>query len=67
MPKRIGYLYEKVVDEKNCIRAVIEMTKGKQKNRKAMSIREGAERYGRIISDELANGTQCLRLATWAF
>ena len=56
MPKRIGYLYEKVIDEKNCIRATIEMTKGKQKNRKAMSIRENADKYGKIIADELASG-----------
>jgi RNA-directed DNA polymerase len=56
MPKRIGYLYEQVIDEKNCIRAVIEMTKGKQKNRKAISIRENAEKYGKEIAEEIAKG-----------
>lgn len=55
MPKRIGFLYEKVIDESNCTRATIEMTKDKNHNRKAMKIRDNAEEYGKSIAEELKN------------
>jgi RNA-directed DNA polymerase len=54
MPKRTGYLYEKVVSKENCTAAVIEMTKGKHKNRRAMYMRENAEAYGAALAAELS-------------
>ena len=56
MPKRIGYLYEQVVSEENCIQAVIEMTKDKLKNRKARWIRNNAESYGKRLVQDLQIG-----------
>lgn len=56
MPKRVGYLYEKVIDADNCTKAVAEMTKGKHKNRRAMIMREKAAEYGKRLADDLASG-----------
>ena len=56
LPKRIGHLYELVISEENCIAATIEMTKGKNHNKKAMRIRKNAEDYGRRLAKELAEG-----------
>jgi len=56
MPKRAGYLYEQVISKENCIAATIEMTKNKNKSKKAMRIRENAVAYGSRIADDLASG-----------
>lgn len=56
MPKRIGYLYEKVIDPDSCAQAVIEMTRGKHKNRRAMIMRENAAIYGKNLANDLASG-----------
>lgn len=56
MPKRSGYLYEQVISRENCIAATIEMTKNKNKSKKAMRIRENAVAYGSRLADELATG-----------
>lgn len=56
MPKRIGYLYEQVISEANCIQATYEMTKDKNHNKKAMRIRRNSEAYGRRIASELSEG-----------
>ncbi|MDD3288432.1 MAG: reverse transcriptase domain-containing protein [Alphaproteobacteria bacterium] len=56
MPKRVGYLYEQVISPENCIAATTEMTKNKNKSKKAMRIRANAETYGKALADELASG-----------
>lgn len=56
MPKRIGYLYDQVVSDDNCIQAVIEMTKDKLKNNKAKRIRENAVSYGKRLASDLREG-----------
>lgn len=56
MPKRIGHLFEQVISEENCIAAVVEMTKGKNKNRKAMRIRKNSMLYGKRLASEISNG-----------
>ena len=55
MPKRVGYLYEKVVAYDNCENAYKEMTKGKHKNVRAMKMRENAADFGQRLADELTN------------
>ena len=56
MPKRIGYLYERVISEENCITAESEMTRHKNKNRSAMRIKENPEKHGKILSELLSSG-----------
>lgn len=57
MPKRTGFLFEKVVSVDNCVAAVLEMTKGKGDNERAIRMRKEAQRYGEIVSEMLTNGT----------
>lgn len=57
MPKRTGFLYERVISASNCAKATVEMTKGKSHNKRAMSMRENADKFGEIIAAELANDT----------
>ena len=57
MPKRTGFLYEKVISVDNCIAAVKEMARGKSKNRRAMIMKENAIEYGNHISKMLSEGT----------
>ena len=56
MPKRIGHLYEQVISEDNCMAAVVEMTKGKNKNKKAMRIRKNSVSYGKRLAAEVSSG-----------
>jgi hypothetical protein len=55
MPKRIGYLYEKLVSTENCIKAEKLMSKNKPKNQMAKQIGANAEEYGRQLSELLKN------------
>ena len=57
MPKRVGHLWEKVIDEKNCIDAEREMAKNKPDNKMARHIGEHAERYGATLHEKLVTGT----------
>lgn len=57
IPKKIGFLYEQVVSEANCVCAVEEMTKGKSNNRRAVHIRENADEYGKALSKEISTET----------
>ena len=58
MPKRKGYLYEKVISLENCIAAEREMTDGKDKeNRTANKIKADPEKYARVIAHELSTDT----------
>lgn len=57
MPKRVGNLWQKVIDKQNCINAEKEMAKNKPDNKMARHIGEHAERYGSELSDKLTNGT----------
>lgn len=57
MPKRIGYLYEMVIDRDNILAAISEMTKNKKNHRGAMRILKSKERVAREIQLELIEGT----------
>lgn len=56
MPKRIGYLKEKVLNLENCTKAVLEGTANLRKTPKIRRIREHPEVYGQKILDILAAG-----------
>lgn len=56
MPKRVGYLYERVISEENCIAAEKEMTRHKNKNRTALRIRENPDKHGKMLSELLFSG-----------
>ena len=56
MPKRIGYLYERVISEENCIAAESEMTRHKNQNRSALRIKENPEKHGKLLSELLSSG-----------
>ena len=53
MPKRIGYLYDKVISLENCVQAERMMAKNKPDNRMARHIGDNAERYGAELSKML--------------
>lgn len=55
MPKRVGYLYERVISEENCIAAEKEMTRHKNKNRTAQRIRESPDKHGKLLSELLSS------------
>ena len=57
MPKRAGYLYEKVIDRDNILAAIADMTKNKKNRRSAMRISKNKERVAREIQLELIEGT----------
>lgn len=57
MPKRVGYLYEKVISRENILAAITEMCKNKRKHRGAMRILENRERITGEIQRELVEGT----------
>jgi len=58
MPKRIGYLYERMIALDNCIQAEIEMAKNKEnKNKMAKHIQRHADRYGATLQSKLSSGT----------
>lgn len=56
MPKRIGYLYEKVLTIENCTEAVLVGTKNLKKTPKIRRIRENADKWGQRILDTLSSG-----------
>lgn len=56
MPKRIGFIFEKVISPENCAAAVRDMAKAKFKVRQAQKMAENAESLGLRISQELADG-----------
>ncbi len=49
MPQRIGFLWEKMYTEENCIEAERVMAKNKKKNRMAKHIGEHPEKYGATL------------------
>lgn len=57
MPHRIGFLWEKIISEENCIQAVVEMARHKSKNKMAVHIRENKECYGKELHEKLSTGT----------
>lgn len=57
MPKRIGFLYEKMTALDNCILAEKRIRKNKPGNRMAQHIAKNAERYGRMLHERLVSGT----------
>ena len=56
MPKRIGYIMEKVLTLDNCTAAVIEGTANLERTPKIRRIRKNPEAYGQQILDVLAAG-----------
>lgn len=57
MPKRVGYLYERMVSLENCIQAEREMGRNKPDNKMARHIANHAEKYGAALSAKLVSGT----------
>lgn len=57
MPKRIGFVFEQVIDPDNCTLAVREMAKSKPKITRAQEMKENAESIGKQISEQLKSGT----------
>lgn len=57
MPHRIGFLYDKMISEENCILAERTLGKNKPDNAMAQHIARHAERYGKELSVSLINGT----------
>lgn len=57
MPKRTGFLFEQVIAVDNCVAAVMEMTRGKGDNGRAIRMRKEAQKYGEMVSLMLENGT----------
>lgn len=56
MPKRVGYLCEKVLTEENCIRAVLIGTKNLKRTKQIVWIRKHPEKMGRRILAILSEG-----------
>ena len=56
MPKRIGYLYDRVISEENCTAAELEMVRHKNKNRSALRIKANPEKHGKMLSELLSTG-----------
>ena len=56
MPKRIGYLYEKVIDKNNCREAIFTGTKNLDKTKEVLYIRAHADEYAEKISNIIQNG-----------
>ena len=57
MPKRIGYLYEKMIALENCIEAERRIAKNKPKNQMARRIARQAKKYGRRLHEKFLAGT----------
>lgn len=58
MPRRIGFLWDKVYEERNCIYAEKVMIKNKRRrNRTAEHIKQNPETYGKALSRKLKDGT----------
>lgn len=57
MPKRVGFLWERMIAEENCIAAEREMAKNKPDNKMARHIGAHAEKYGSTLHAKLAGGT----------
>lgn len=56
MPKRVGFLYEKVLTLENCQEAVMVGTKNLKKTKKVRWIRSHPEEAGQQVLDALTNG-----------
>lgn len=56
MPKRVGFLWEKMVAEENCIAAEVVMGKNKPDNRVARHIAAHPEPYAKALREKLVNG-----------
>ena len=57
MPKRIGFLYEKMIALENCIEAEKKIGKNKPDNRMAQHIAHHAEKYGQLLHEKFLAGT----------
>lgn len=57
MPRRIGHLYERMVERENCIAAEKLIAKNKPDNKMAQHIARNAERYGEELFEKLRTGT----------
>ena len=57
MPKRVGFLWERMIAEDNCIEAERDMAKNKPDNSMARHIGAHAEKYGSTLCAKLTYGT----------
>lgn len=55
MPHRIGHLWEKMIEEENCIAAELTMARNKKKNKIARKIKAEPERYGKELCNKIEN------------
>lgn len=53
MPHRVGFLWEKMVSESNCIAAELEMARNKKHNPVAVRIRNNPEKYGKTLCSKI--------------
>lgn len=56
MPKRIGYVYEELIDIENCNRAVLNAIKRKKKTAFLKHVRSNYKEYGAIVQRTLIDG-----------
>lgn len=56
MPKRIGFLYEKMITVENCIEAEKILGKNKKDNRMAQHIAKHADEYGKALAEKFERG-----------
>lgn len=56
MPKRVGFLWEKMITEENCIAAEVIMGKNKPDNRVARHIAANPEKYAKTLREKIVSG-----------
>lgn len=57
MPKRVGFLWEKMVTVENCILAERVMRRNKPHNHTARHIAQNPEKYGKTLQEKIAGGS----------
>lgn len=55
MPHRVGYLWEKMVEESNCIAAELTMARNKRNNKLAKRVKDNPEKYGKSLCAKIEN------------
>lgn len=54
--KRIGYVWEEVIDQENCNQAVLDAIRAKRKTKFLKHVKENYKEYGEKVRAELVNG-----------
>lgn len=56
MPKRYGHVWEELISDENCERAVLNAIKAKHKTRYLKHVKENYKEYGKRIKETIING-----------